>query len=337
MKTKNVKTQLTEHGTAAGERPLGAFTLIELLVVIAIIAILASMLLPALTRAKQEAQKTQCLNGEKQLGLGINLFADDHRQYYPPAALECYNIPPGSGGPESWDSIIDRYIGGTLDGYQLTQGGEPLVSQGHGAAPKIIVCPADTAPLPSVGTWLGSAGPDGTARRSYSMIDPFGAGPSQSAAGCTAYPNCLQPSCYPPLPTPKNGIGAYWQTPITNADWDVPGYPTRIIQDPSGTILLCEHPYGDNAAGCGWEADCEGPTNNSPPNTTDIYSFQLDPGDLWNNGGMVYKAHGNKFLYLFHDNHVSSLSWQQTLGTGTIAQAVGAAKMAGMWTVKAGD
>jgi len=59
------------------------FTLVEMLVVIAIIGILAALLLPVLSRAKEKGWRTQCVNNFKQLALGIQMYADDHADQLP--------------------------------------------------------------------------------------------------------------------------------------------------------------------------------------------------------------------------------------------------------------
>jgi prepilin-type N-terminal cleavage/methylation domain-containing protein len=113
-----------------------AFTLIELLVVIAIIALLASLLLPALSRAKDQGKDVACINNLREVGLGIRLWASDQRDQYP------WNVPVIDGGAQGSTDWTDY----------LRACSNQMVNT------KILVCPKDPLPKAAAASWAKMEG-----------------------------------------------------------------------------------------------------------------------------------------------------------------------------------
>ena len=144
FKPQRRRLNLLAHGRAEAS----AFTLIELLVVIAIIAILAALLLPSLSKAKQQSQGIQCVSNVRQLALAWTLYAGDYKDYYPPNPDEgdeqtfYNNVAPWIYGVLDWttdnpDNTNTAYLSGNLTSYPAALA--PYSAHQVG----IYKCPAD--------------------------------------------------------------------------------------------------------------------------------------------------------------------------------------------------
>ena len=199
--------------TKAGIMKNHLFTLIELLVVIAIIAILASMLLPSLNKARAMAMKTKCTGNLKQVGTGLALYADDYK-HYPPSKTP--DFEPWTNR-NNWHWLVMPYIG--MDAATRPKVWDDLAKRRESGP---LLCPSRPSVNRETRDWY-----------SYSMfgfgplVAWFGFGPAPMTKGENDKPSIAS---FCPLPTskatktggtgflPKNSTIAFISEATQNAD-----------------------------------------------------------------------------------------------------------------------
>ncbi len=194
------------------------FTLIELLVVIAIIGILASMLLPALGKAKMKAGATKCLSNLKQMGMGHLMYSSDNDDTLP---YSCVRTPPG---PWEWsfDDLISKYVGGSKELAQLTGISIPIAE-----SVKIFECPADKNIMYNTAQ----------ARRSYSMPRDVGVFVNSATAGVVVKKIRISE-----VPAPANTLMIHERPSPANfqggSNTSITDSPDQLIYWPGSTTLI---------------------------------------------------------------------------------------------------
>lgn len=200
-----------------------AFTLIELLVVIAIIGILAALLLPALNAAKRKAIQTQCISNDRQVGLALHMFLDDHNDQLPPGSagdLFMSQLPLYAEGGD-----FDRYLGYHLAPYVPL----PPVSLLAGKTNfiRIMLCPGYVHSLPANTEAHYNPDADNYTHAycftlSRYVLKPPGATPFGWAGGGSSAMKLSEIAEYRPL-------SEAWA--MADLDWEVPGSVPSLGSD----------------------------------------------------------------------------------------------------------
>lgn len=266
------------------------FTLIELLVVIAIIAILASLLLPGLAKAREAARTTDCTSRQKQLGLALLMYSEDSDNYIIPGNYYTGWTNSTTPKKQSWTVTIRPWLGSTRPASDYLKWN----ATSFDSTDRLFQCPSNT-----LAYW--NSGSSFQKLQTYNInegcwkwaSDPLGGGSGMWYAGTII----TRPSSTgAPLFTDTNNTGPYYRA-------------ARLSQVDTAdkVILVAERAYNDNQLNAEYYNRISYPWSDHAKAKFDATGKptqlpSLHPSDTFN--------------YLMYDGHVDRLNWYRTVGPG---------------------
>jgi prepilin-type N-terminal cleavage/methylation domain-containing protein/prepilin-type processing-associated H-X9-DG protein len=284
-----------------------AFTLVELLVVIGVIALLISILLPALNRARMHANRVACSSNMRQIGLYMMMYHEEFK-----------SLPIGYHQNEgqwwwSWDKQMGKYLfNSQLRPWQDYN--RRAIDARDYPQPRVLQCPSDTMPRPATFDAGGASNTVPVHPRSYSMVAASWAGPGGLSAGTGA---AMYNAGIPLIRGPK-------------------GVRMTDIRQASETLLLVELAAGNNFLGNTGYASLT--NHNDQHRTTVGHGGNITP--RLHSTPAADRPWDMSVNYLFADGHVEFLPFMSTLGTNPSTGnpiGLGDWQPRGMWTRAVGD